>query len=94
MQSARHQPIVHKATAAVHLLSDIQPRLHKQHPIVQRFLRSFHKYRIGTRILISHCVALTKHIHMENMVGVFSTNVDLEEVINLAVEHGFSNINS
>jgi hypothetical protein len=31
---------------------------------------------------------------MENMVGVFSTNVDLEEVINLAVEHGFSNINS
>jgi hypothetical protein len=31
---------------------------------------------------------------MENMSGVFSTNVDLDEVIYLAVEHGLSNANS
>lgn len=90
-QSARHQPIIQKATKAVQLLAFNQPRLHKQHPIVQRYLRMFHKYRIGTRVLISHCVALSKQMPLENMVGVFCTNVNLDEIISLAGDHGMKN---
>jgi hypothetical protein len=38
-------------------------------------------------VLISHCVALTNRIKMENMCGVFSTNLNFEEIACLAGDH-------
>lgn len=86
-QSARHQPIIFKTAQAVHELAEEQPRLHKQHPLVQRFLRSFHKSRIGSRVLISHCVALSRPLPIDNMVGVFCKNTNFDDIACLAGDH-------
>lgn len=48
---------------------------------VQNFLTRFHWQRIAVRLLIGHCVALSRPLPLDNMVGIFCTKTPIEEIV-------------
>jgi hypothetical protein len=64
---ARHKPIV-LLTA-----QEVNKRIFEPHmdqAQVQAFLTRFHHQRIAVRLLIGHCVALSRPLPLDNMIGI------------------------
>ncbi|KAI8916397.1 histidine kinase-like ATPase [Gorgonomyces haynaldii] len=86
-QVQRHKPIVWETAQAVHQLAIDRPELHKEHPMVQKFLKRFHQSRISTRLLYSHCHTLQEPLKLQHQIGIFSTHVDIDQIVQMAIEH-------
>jgi pyruvate dehydrogenase kinase 2/3/4 len=83
---ARHKPIMLLTAQEVN-----RQKFSKMDDMeVQKFLTRFHWQRIAVRLLIGHCVALSKPLPLDNMIGIFCTKTPIEEIviesINLAEE--------
>jgi pyruvate dehydrogenase kinase 2/3/4 len=83
---ARHKPIMLLTAQEVQ-----KQRFSKMDEVeLQKFLTRFHWQRIAVRLLIGHCVALSKPLPLDNMIGIFCTKTPIEEIvieaINLAEE--------
>jgi hypothetical protein len=78
---ARHRPVMYLTAKEVALRRNEGSSLED----IQKFLTGFHRQRIAVRLLIGHCVALTRPLHMENMIGIFCTKTPIEQIVIEAV---------
>ncbi|KAJ3269775.1 [Pyruvate dehydrogenase (acetyl-transferring)] kinase isozyme 3, mitochondrial [Terramyces sp. JEL0728] len=53
---------------------------------LQQFLTKFHIQRIAVRLLIGHCVALSRPLPMDNMIGIFCTKTPIEDIVTESVQ--------
>ncbi|KAJ3257182.1 hypothetical protein HK103_004880 [Boothiomyces macroporosus] len=53
---------------------------------LQTFLTKFHMQRIAVRLLIGHCVALSKPLPLDNMIGIFCTKTPIEDIVTESVQ--------
>ncbi|KAJ3309950.1 hypothetical protein HDV04_005519 [Boothiomyces sp. JEL0838] len=80
---ARHKPIMLLAAQEENraLLDKLMTK-----DELQTFLTKFHMQRIAVRLLIGHCVALSKPLPLDNMIGIFCTKTPIEDIVTESVQ--------
>ena len=74
----RHKPIVLLTAKEI---SKLEKEMALDPQVVQGFLSKFHHQRIAVRLLIGHCVALSRPLPLDNMIGIFCTKTPVEEIV-------------
>jgi pyruvate dehydrogenase kinase 2/3/4 len=74
----RHKPIVLLTAKEV---SKLEKTMQLDPTEVQQFLSKFHHQRIAVRLLIGHCVALSRPLPLDSMIGIFCTKTPVEEIV-------------